>query len=48
MKVKQCCITEVIKVVVNKGTGTNEDPVREVTQYWGKDGKKIAEIDPTN
>ncbi|MFS0857318.1 hypothetical protein [Paenibacillus taichungensis] len=48
MKVKHCSITEVIKLVVNKGAGTDKDPLREVTQYWEKNGKMIAEIDPVN
>ncbi len=40
---------KVILVIVTKsarGDGTKEEPVREVTEYWSMDGKKLAENDP--
>lgn len=37
---KNAQIVEVIKVIVTEGTGqSKEDPIRETTQYWSKDGK---------
>ena len=39
-------ITEVIIVVVVRGTGTTEDPLREVHQVWARSGDYIAENDP--
>ncbi|MBE7897173.1 hypothetical protein G7L40_00415 [Paenibacillus polymyxa] len=45
MTIKQCGIEEVIKVVTNKGAGTDNDPIREVVQYWNKSGNLIVEID---
>lgn len=36
---------EVIKVVSTRGNG-NDEPFREITQYWTKDGKLLAEDDP--
>lgn len=39
----------VIMVIETKtaiGDGTEENPVREVTQYWAPNGKRLAESDP--
>lgn len=38
-------IVEVIEVVFTRGTGVEDDPVREVKQYRHKDGALIVEID---
>lgn len=38
-------VIQVIEVTTNRGTGTQEDPVREITQYWGIDGTLLAERD---
>lgn len=35
-------IVEVIKVLITKGDGKDE-PYKEVTQYWTKEGELIAE-----
>jgi hypothetical protein len=34
----------VIEVITREGTGTTEDPYREVTRYYLQDGKMIAEL----
>lgn len=36
-------IIEVIRTVSVVGKGTDDDPVREVAQYWTVDGRLIAE-----
>lgn len=36
----------VIHVVASRGDGTPENIVRNVDQYWSKDGKLLAEKDP--
>lgn len=39
----------VIQIIVTKslvGIGVEDDPCRELTQYWSLEGKKIAEYDP--
>lgn len=38
-------LIEVIEVVVTKGEGISEDPVRQVVQYWTKDGVFLADND---
>lgn len=39
---KSAEVQEVIKVVVVEGTGLREgDPIKEVIQYWSKDGKLL-------
>ncbi len=40
-------VIEVIRVLVNRGAGTKEDPVRIVTQYWSIGGQLLAEVDMT-
>ncbi|MBQ8297679.1 MAG: carboxypeptidase [Ruminococcus sp.] len=40
---KQAEVVQVIKTRTIVGTGTENDPVREVVQYWDLDGKLIAE-----
>ncbi|MCM3665525.1 hypothetical protein M3204_13995 [Mesobacillus subterraneus] len=40
-------IVEVIETVSIRGNGV-ENPVREVIQYWSKDGILLAEQDPCN
>lgn len=35
----------VIEVKTKRGLGIEEDPVREVTQYWDMDGNFLAEKD---
>ena len=41
----QAKLVSVIEVRTKHGTGTTEDPVRIVTQYWGIDGNFLAEKD---
>jgi hypothetical protein len=41
-------IVEVIEVVTPRGRGVDEDPVRNVTQYYAKDGLFLAERDPAD
>jgi hypothetical protein len=38
-------VIEVIEVRMRVGNGSGDDPVREVVQYWAKDGTKLAEVD---
>lgn len=44
-KVYSVCIVELIAVKGARGDGTLSAPVRTVTEYWTKNGKKIAQID---
>jgi hypothetical protein len=39
-------LIQVIEVSTTRGTGTQLDPVRTVTQYWSTDGELLAERDP--
>ena len=46
-----CDSAKVISVIMTKalkGSGTENDPVREVTQYWDFDGNLLAEHDCVN
>lgn len=36
-------LIEVIHVTTSVGAGTKENPVREVNQYWAKNGELLAE-----
>lgn len=38
-------IISVIEVKAKRGLGIEEDPVREITQYWDQDGNLLAERD---
>jgi hypothetical protein len=38
-------IIQVIETKSMRGTGTSNDPVRIVTQYWNKEGELLAEND---
>lgn len=38
-------LIEVIMTESARGSGTQEDPVRGVTQYWSKEGVLLAEKD---
>ena len=40
---QQAKIVEVIQVVTSRGSGTKDDPVRKVIQYWSKQGTLLAE-----
>lgn len=39
------CMVEVIKVELKVGTGTKENPIRTVIQYWNKKGNLLFERD---
>ena len=39
-------VLSVIQTISNRGTGTADDPIRNVTQYWDFDGNLLAENDP--
>ena len=39
-------IRNVIETKALRGEGTEEDPCREVTQYWSVSGELLAENDP--
>ncbi|NMV48353.1 hypothetical protein FOL80_01315 [Lactobacillus reuteri] len=38
-------LIEVIHTVAIRGKGVHSDPIRNVDQYWSKDGKLLAEKD---
>lgn len=38
-------VIEVIVTTAMRGSGTDEDPCRIITQYWDFDGKLLAEND---
>lgn len=38
-------VIRVIETKAMKGSGTGDDPVKIVTQYWNFDGKLLAESD---
>lgn len=40
-------VIEVICVHAERGRGAEDDPSREVTQLWTKDGQLICELDPS-
>jgi hypothetical protein len=41
-------LIEVLEASVKIGTGTDEDPIRILVQYWTLDGRLLAEHDPLN
>ena len=42
---KSARVIQVIETKATRGLGTEEDPTREVTQYWDLDGRFLAEMD---
>lgn len=42
---KSAKIIQVIETKSKRGLGTEKDPVREVTQYWDREGNYLAEAD---
>lgn len=40
---KSAKIEQVIVTIALKGSGTEDDPYREVAQYWTLDGKLLCE-----
>lgn len=38
-------LIEVIHTVATRGKGVHGDPIRNVDQYWSKDGELLAEKD---
>lgn len=43
--IKKAVIREVIQITARIGTGTQENPVRDVCQYYLPNGVKIGEVD---
>lgn len=41
----QAKVIQVIETFDNRGRGTNEDPVRNVKQFWSFDGELLMEDD---
>lgn len=39
-------ITVIRTTLTLKGKGTEDSPLRRVTQYWSTDGELLAEVDP--
>ncbi|AGF87591.1 hypothetical protein [Streptococcus suis] len=46
MVVESVKLIGLIEVKVVKGTGTQENPTRLVTQYWNYENHLVFEIDP--
>jgi len=44
-RIDAIAITEVIRLTLAVGEGTDESPVRRVEQYWTKDGHFLVEDD---
>lgn len=40
---RQVKLIEVIQVITSRGTGTKDDPVKRIVQYWSKKGTLLAE-----
>lgn len=38
-------VLQVIKIVFTRGSGTKDDPYRDVSQYWNMKGEMIFELD---
>lgn len=43
-EVKKARTVMVVETIENRGTGTEEDPVREVARYWDLEGNFIGEV----
>ena len=41
MSVRKAKIIPVIQIATTRGTGTEEDPVRDALEYWDVDGKLL-------
>ena len=39
-------VIQVIETKSLRGSGEDEQPFREVIEYWSFDGKKLGELDP--
>lgn len=46
MKIENVKIVPMVTVEAKVGDGTENNPVRSVTQYWNTDGEMVAEKDP--
>ena len=46
MKIENVKIVPMVTVEAKVGDGTENNPVRIVTQYWNTDGEMVAEKDP--
>ena len=46
LPVAGCRIIQCIEVTAVRGRGTQQDPYRNVKQYWSQDGRLLAEHDP--
>ena len=44
--VTEAKVIQVIRTIVTRGAGTEEDPARFVRQYWSLKGDLLAEFDP--
>lgn len=38
-------VIQVIETKTARGSGTPDQPVRQITEYWSLDGEKLAEND---
>lgn len=45
-RIEEARVVEVVRVRFTRGTGTDSDPIRLVTQWCETDGTPIAESDP--
>ena len=44
--IREVKLVPAIMTVAARGEGTQNDPVREVTQFWSRKGELLAENDP--
>lgn len=44
-KIESIKMVEVIEVKLTRGDGTSNSPVRVVTEFWNKEGKRLADDD---
>lgn len=46
-RIKRVEAVEVVRVLLSEGDGTKDSPAKLVEQYWGKNGRYIGKIDPS-
>ncbi len=44
--IQQAVVVEVIRIILLVGDGTESSPMRNVTEYWDKEGMRLARRDP--
>lgn len=46
MGVDSVKVTSVVELKISIGSGDEDDPVRQVTEFWSLDGNRLAVTDP--